>query len=123
MVDTGSSSRQPSGSRVGSATAVEALKAFTCLVTATLGDAHAHQLAVGEQAQVELSAEEAFGALQKLALQRQEPAADPIEDIAGGCGAKGGGGGNNQAGYGRAACLTILEAWISHSGQVQTSGT
>ncbi|KAL3144083.1 hypothetical protein ABBQ32_003877 [Trebouxia sp. C0010 RCD-2024] len=83
LIAAGSSSRQPSGSRVGSATAVEALKAFTCLVTATLGDAHAHQLAVGEQAQVELSAEEAFGALQKLALQRQEPAADPIEDIAG----------------------------------------
>lgn len=68
---------------MGSATAVEALKAFTCLVTATLGDAHAQQLAVGEQAQAELSAEEALGALQKLALPRQEPAADPAEDVAG----------------------------------------
>ncbi|KAL3144835.1 hypothetical protein ABBQ38_001942 [Trebouxia sp. C0009 RCD-2024] len=83
LIAAGSSSRRPSGSRVGSATAVEALKAFTCLVTATLGDAHAQQLAVGEQAQAELSAEEALGALQKLALPRQEPAADPAEDVAG----------------------------------------
>lgn len=79
-----SSSRRPSGSRVGSATAGEALRAFTCLVTTTLGDSHAQQHAVAEQAlSAHLSAEEALNALQKLALQQQEPAAGPAEEAAG----------------------------------------
>ena len=84
MVDTGSGSRRPSGSRVGSSAAVEALKALTSLVTATLGDAHAQQLAVGQQAQAELSVEQALDALQKLAVEQQHPQAYPAEDKAGG---------------------------------------
>lgn len=75
-VTTGSSSRRPSGSRVGSRAAVEALQAFTSLVTLTLGDAHAQRLAEGEQAAAELSAVQALDALQKLAVQQpQQPQA------------------------------------------------
>lgn len=82
MADTGSGSRRPSGSRVGSSAAVEALRTLTCLVTATLGDAHAQQLAVGQQAQAELSAEQALDALQKLAVEQQHPQAYLAEDKA-----------------------------------------
>lgn len=63
---------------------MEALRAFTCLVTATLGDAHAKQLAQGQQAQAELSAEQALHALQKLAVQQhQQPRVYAAEDNAG----------------------------------------
>ena len=74
---------------MGSATAVEAIKGFTCLVTTTLGDAQAQQLAGGEQAEAELSAEEALEALQRLTLPRREPPADPAEDTPGGGGQSG----------------------------------
>ena len=81
----GSTSRRPSGSRVGSRAAVQALQAFTSLVTLTLGDAHAQRLAEGEQAAAELSAVQALDALQKLAVQRpQEPQASAAGDNAGG---------------------------------------
>ena len=70
-VATGASNKRPSGSRVGSATAVEAIQAFTCIVTATLGDAHAQAMAQAEQAQAHLSAQEALNALQKLVTQHR----------------------------------------------------
>jgi len=56
---------------VGSESVVEALQAFTSIVTATLGDLHAQAIAESEQAQAELSAQEALTALSKLAIQRQ----------------------------------------------------
>jgi len=56
---------------VGSESVVEALQAFTSVVTATLGDLHAQAIADSEQAQAELSAQEALTALSKLAVQQQ----------------------------------------------------
>lgn len=56
---------------MGSESVVEALQAFTSVVTATLGDLHAQAIAESEQAQAELSAQEALSALSKLAMQQQ----------------------------------------------------
>ncbi|KAL0037252.1 hypothetical protein WJX79_008456 [Trebouxia sp. C0005] len=71
MISAGGSSKRPSGSKVGSESVVEGLQAFTSIVTATLGDLHAQAIAESEQAQAELSAQEALTALSKLAIQRQ----------------------------------------------------
>ncbi|DBA77508.1 hypothetical protein WJX77_009976 [Trebouxia sp. C0004] len=71
MVAGGGSSKRPSGSKVGSESVVEALQAFTSVVTATLGDLHAQVIAESEQAQAELSAQQALTALSKLAMQQQ----------------------------------------------------
>ena len=67
----GGSGKQPSGNKVGSEAVVEALQAFTGIVTATLGDAHAQATAEAEQAQAELSPQEALNALSTLALRQQ----------------------------------------------------
>lgn len=56
---------------MGSEAVVEALQAFTSIVTATLGDAHAQAAAEAEQAQAELSPQEALSALSMLALRQQ----------------------------------------------------
>lgn len=83
--DAGSHNSRPSGRRVSSSATVEALKAFTCLVTTALGDAHACNLAEREQAEAELSAEGALTALQKLAVQQcQQPQAHGTKAEAGG---------------------------------------
>ncbi len=55
---------------MGSESVLEALQAFTSVVTATLGDLHAKAVAESEQPQAELSAQEALTALSKL-VQRQ----------------------------------------------------
>ena len=56
---------------MGSESVVEALQAFTSVVTATLGDLHAQAIADSEQAQAELSAQEALTALSNLAIPQQ----------------------------------------------------
>ncbi len=56
---------------MGSGAVVEALQAFTALVTATLADAHAQAIVDAEQVPVELSAQDALTALSKLAVQQQ----------------------------------------------------
>ena len=64
---------------MGSESVVEALQAFTSIVTATLGDVHAQAIAESEQAQAELSAPEALTALSKLAVQQQGRPASSCE--------------------------------------------
>ncbi|DBA68248.1 TPA: hypothetical protein ACH3X2_013864 [Trebouxia sp. C0005] len=84
MISAGGSSKRPSGSKVGSESVVEGLQAFTSIVTATLGDLHAQAIAESEQAQAELSAQEALTALSKLAIQRQgrsTPISEPEEEV------------------------------------------
>ncbi|KAL0049229.1 hypothetical protein WJX82_009193 [Trebouxia sp. C0006] len=84
MIAAGGSSKRPSGSKVGSESVVEALQAFTSVVTATLGDLHAKAVAESEQPQAELSAQEALTALSKLAIQRQghpTPTAESEQEV------------------------------------------